>query len=679
MKLRDSIREIKGVGEKSEKLFAKLGILTVEELLHFYPREFEIVEKIRPIDQVQEGQVVVVEGSLQGAPKAKRAGSLKILSAVLRDTSGQLPVTWFNMMFLQKTLRMGTRYILRGRAVKRNGILQLQQPKILTEQEYHRQLNQLQPVYRLTAGLTNRTVAKAVQTALNETELNGDFIPLEIRRENHLMNHKKAIHAIHFPQNREEYIEARRRLVFEEFFLFTLALQQMKQGKHQKKSRFVLDTFTQPDGLLDGLDFKLTGSQLRCWEEVKEDLTSGYVMNRLIQGDVGSGKTILAVLALLACVENGHQGALMAPTEVLAKQHMESFQTLLAGRGLHILLLTGSMTAAQRRKACEQIADGTADIIIGTHALIQEKVKYHDLALVVTDEQHRFGVKQREALSGKGAEPHILVMSATPIPRTLAIILYGDLDVSVIDELPANRLPIKNCVVGTEYRPQAYRFMQKQIEQGHQIYIICPMVEESESMEVENVTDYAQELAYVLPPQIRLGILHGRMQAAQKDRVMEEFAEGKLDILVSTTVIEVGINVPNATVIMIENAERFGLAQLHQLRGRVGRGDAQSYCIFMAGNASREVMERLQVIGNSNDGFFVAQQDLKMRGPGDLFGIRQSGELDFALADIYQDGDVLQAANEAAKHFEKSDVLELCKKYDFLRKRLETYTGEIFL
>ena len=383
-------------------------------------------------------------------------------------------------------------------------------------------------------------------------------------------------------------------------------------------------------------------------------MESGYVMNRLIQGDVGSGKTIVAVIALALVVKNGYQGAIMVPTEVLAKQHYQSFCEVLGEFGIRIGMLIGSMTAAQKKKEYKKIEDGEIDIVVGTHALIQEKVSFKDLALVVTDEQHRFGVRQREALSSKGREPHMLVMSATPIPRTLAIILYGDLDVSVINVMPKGRLPIKNCVVGTNYRPQAYRFMEKEIAAGHQVYIICPMVEESENMEAENVTDYTNMLETTLAPSIRIKALHGKMKASLKNEIMEQFAAHEIDILVSTTVIEVGINVPNATVMMIENAERFGLAQLHQLRGRVGRGDSQSYCIFMAGNPSKDTMKRLRVLEDSNDGFFVAKQDLKLRGPGDFFGIRQSGELDFALADIYQDADIMKMANEAAKECEIS-------------------------
>lgn len=679
MQLSDSIREIKGIGEKSEKLFAKLGISTVEELLFFYPREYEIVENIRPINEVKEGHIVVVSGTLGCKPRLQYVRNLKIVSTFLRDASGQLEVTWFNMPFIMKTLRMGTRYIMRGRVINKNGRYRLQQPKLLSEEEYHKLLKKLQPVYPLTAGLTNHAVSKAVGSALKEVDLTGDYLPLEMRKKYDLILRKQAVHAIHFPKDKEEYMQARRRLVFEEFFFFALALHQMKQGKHQKPSPYEMNTFELPEKLMDRLPFDLTDGQKRAWEDIRQDLTSGVVMNRLIQGDVGSGKTIVAVLALLACVENGHQGAIMVPTEVLAEQHLKTFQEYLEPFDIRVDLLVGSMTASQKHRVYEALEMGMTDIVIGTHALIQEKVHYKDLALVVTDEQHRFGVRQREEFSQKGLEPHMLVMSATPIPRTLAIILYGDLDISVIDVMPSDRLPIKNCVVGTSYRPKAYEFIEAQVRQGHQVYIICPMVEESENMEAENVTDYTDTMKGTLSPSIRVECLHGKMKAGAKNDIMERFAAGEIDVLVSTTVIEVGINVPNTTVMMVENAERFGLAQLHQLRGRVGRGSAQSYCIFMAGNSSRETMERLNILGGSNDGFYVAEQDLKLRGPGDLFGIRQSGELNFALADIYQDAGILKDANEAAAMYTKDDILNLCKKYEGLRKRIMAYTDDIFL
>ncbi|MCH5268272.1 MAG: ATP-dependent DNA helicase RecG [Lachnospiraceae bacterium] len=679
MKETDSIRCVKGIGEKVQSCYARLGIVTVGDLLKHYPRSYDVYQPIQPLEQAEEGRVMVIEVSLTARPKIAYVKNLKIISCTVRDASGAIPVTWFNMPYLMRSLKMGTRYILRGKIVMKNGRLQMQQPKMLKREEYLSQLYKLQPLYPLTAGLTNYGIVKAVKQALADTELNGDFIPPEIRKEYELIPHKKAVQDIHFPQNEESYFNARNRLVFEEFFLFALALNQMKQNRHRKESVYVVEPGGQVEQLLAKLPYTLTEGQMEAWNSIKSDLNSGYVMNRLIQGDVGSGKTIVSVLALLTVAEHGHQGAIMVPTEVLAEQHYETFQELFEPLSVRVGLLTGSMTASEKRDIQEQIANHKLDIIVGTHALIQDKVSYADLALVVTDEQHRFGVRQREVFFAKGKEPHMLVMSATPIPRTLAIILYGDLDVSVMKGLPQGRLPIQNCVVGTNYRPSAYRFIEKEVQKGHQVYVICPMVEDSENMEAENVTDYAQSLRMALSPSVHVDTLHGRMKPAEKNEVMDRFAKGETNVLVSTTVIEVGINVPNATVMMVENAERFGLAQLHQLRGRVGRGSAQSYCIFMTGNPSKETMERLRVLERSNDGFLVAEEDLKLRGPGDLFGIRQSGDLDFSLADIYQDADILKRANDAASRFERTQVIDMCKKYEGLREKLEIYAGDIFL
>lgn len=679
MELNDSIRNIKGIGGKSEKLFNKLGIYTVEELLCFYPREYDVFGRIEPVSSLAEGKMVIIEAVLQSFPKVSISGNLKLVRAVFRDAGGSITAVWFNMPFMAKMLRMGTHYILRGRTVNRNGFIELVQAKILSRQEYANLTGSLQPVYRLTAGLTGNAFVKAVRTALKETDLNGDFLPADVRKENNLVSWKKAVYAIHFPENKEECIQARRRLVFDEFFLFALAIGQIKKAKNKVPSQYVMYKNTLALKLTSSLPYNLTTAQQAVWQEIQKDLQSGNVMNRLVQGDVGSGKTIIALLALLVAAESGFQGAIMTPTEVLAVQHYETFCELLEPLGIKTGLLTGSLTAAQKKKIYAQMAAGELDIIVGTHALVQDKAEFKNLGIVVTDEQHRFGVKQREALYSKGREPHMLVMSATPIPRTLAIILYGELDISVVDVMPEGRKPVKNCVVGTSYRPQAYKFMQKEIDAGHQVYVICPMVDESENMEAENVTDYYQMLQEKMPPGTRIACLHGKMKPAQKNSIMEDFAAHRTDILVSTTVIEVGINVPSATVMMVENSERFGLAQLHQLRGRVGRGNEQSYCIFMAGNDSKEVMDRLSVIENSNDGFYIAKQDLKMRGPGDFFGIRQSGELDFKLADIYQDADILIAANKAAARFGDKDITGLCKKYGKLKEKIMSYTGMVFL
>ena len=456
-----------------------------------------------------------------------------------------------------------------------------------------------------------------------------------------------------------------------------MGVRKLKEKRADKRSPYVMEFREEVARFQEALPYRLTGAQERTLREVFDDLSGGLVMNRLIQGDVGSGKTIIAVLALLMAACNGYQGALMAPTEVLAKQHFESITQLFETYKIEKkpVLVTGSMTAKEKRLAYEQIERHEADIVIGTHALIQEKVHYDNLALVITDEQHRFGVGQRELLSSKGGDPHVLVMSATPIPRTLAIILYGDLDISVIDELPQGRQPIKNCVVNTGYRPKAYSFIARQVEEGRQAYVICPMVEESEMIEAENVLDYAKKLRKELPASVTVEYLHGKMKGREKNRIMERFAAGEIQVLVSTTVIEVGVNVPHATVMMIETAERFGLAQLHQLRGRVGRGSSQSYCIMVNCSDEEGTLERLDILNRSNDGFYIASEDLKLRGPGDIFGMRQSGDMEFKLADIFTDANILKSVSEEVNRLLDGDPELEEEEHSQLKRKLDEYLG----
>lgn len=673
MQFTDRITQIKGVGEKTAALFEKLKITTVGELLEAYPVNYEKVEPLEKIGHLTEGRVSAIEASLVQLPKLNQNRTLPVLSARFKDATGELFVVWFRMPFLRNQLKMGIHYILRGRIIRKNGVLVMQQPKLLTKQEFFNMQNHWFPVYSLTKGLTSHTISKAVRQALDEVEFPEEYLPAGLRRECELLSYREAMKRIHFPKDEADIFPARKRMIFDEFFLFQLALSSLREEKRRQTSQYVITGFEKAKQLLGQLPYELTDAQKKVWEEIREDLSSGAVMNRLVQGDVGSGKTILAMLALLSVAESGSQGVIMVPTEVLAKQHEKEFRKWLEPLGVRVGLLVGSMTAKEKKQCRQQIFEHKIDVVIGTHALIQESVRYDRLALVITDEQHRFGVRQRERLSQKGTHCHILVMSATPIPRTLAIILYGELELSIVNELPKNRLPIKNCVVDTSYRETAYRFMEEQIRQGHQVYVICPMVEESENVEAENVIDYCENLKQRLSSDIRIDYLHGKLKADQKDAVMTRFAQGELDLLVSTTVIEVGVNVKNATVMMIENAERFGLAQLHQLRGRVGRGEFQSYCIFMTGNQKKETMERLGVLAKSNDGFFVAQEDLRQRGPGDFFGIRQSGLLEFKIGDVFQDAEILKLANEAVRKLEKKDAGQILKKHPSLAERLNRY------
>ena len=669
-----SLRTLKGVGEKTEKLFQKVGIYDTDDLLHYYPRNYDEYETPVDIAELKEETVQAVSAAVCSGVYVNSVRGRQIISVNIADQSGKFPVVWFNLPYLKKTLRKGSWFVFRGRIVRKQGKLEMEHPEIFTPSAYEEILHNLQPIYGLTAGLSNKTVVKMVTQLLETLPMQSEYLPEELKERYRLADINYALKTIHFPKNKEELLVSRKRLVFDEFLLFIISVRRMKEKAEETPNCFPVKETWLTEEVIERLPYSLTNAQLNAWHEIERDLAGRTMMSRLVQGDVGSGKTILAFLAMFLVADNGYQAALMAPTEVLARQHYEGFLKLMEEQGLSFptVLLTGSDTAKEKRIAYERIASGEAAIIIGTHALIQEKVEYANLALVITDEQHRFGVKQREALTTRGNPPNVLVMSATPIPRTLAIILYGDLDISVIDELPAKRLPIKNCVVNTSYRPKAYSFIEKQVREGRQAYVICPMVEESEGMDAENVLGYTQKLKENLPSDIRIEYLHGKMKPKEKNRVMESFAAGEIQVLVSTTVVEVGVNVPNATVMMVENAERFGLAQLHQLRGRVGRGEYQSYCIFIQGNQD-QISKRLEILNKSNDGFYIAGEDLKLRGPGDLFGIRQSGDMEFRIGDIYNDSTILKEASEAAEEILSLDPELDLEQHRFLRERMENY------
>ncbi|MCC8050622.1 MAG: ATP-dependent DNA helicase RecG [Clostridiales bacterium] len=697
MELNSPLDSLKGIGEKTKQRFSTVGIDNIGDLLEYYPRTYEQYGDSRAIGSLSEGEVAAVSAALT-APIANRYYRGRcVSSAVCCDGRDELQLIWYNMPYIRNYLRTGMIYIFRGKIKKKGWRLLIEQPAVFHTEQYQNLTNSLQPVYSLTKGLTVNMVQKAVRQVLDDlTEKDvEDYLPLYERERYSLCPYTDAIRQMHFPKDAEALRTARRRLVFDEFFFFLLQLRSLKEHRTKAVCDFRIHPAKAVDQVISSLPYELTGAQQRVWADIERELQGQTAMARLIQGDVGSGKTILAVLALFMVAENGYQGAMMAPTEVLARQHFHSILELIQNNNLpfEAVLLTGSMTAKQKRETYSRIESGEAAIVIGTHALIQEKVTFQTLALVITDEQHRFGVKQRELLSQKGGTPHTIVMSATPIPRTLAVILYGDLDISVLNEMPAKRLPIKNCVVGPSYRPKAYQFIQKQVEMGHQAYVICPMVDEGTAAEtsreadkqdgslsnacnLENVVDYTQKLRRILPAGIAVEYLHGRMKAAEKNEIMEKFLENKIQVLVSTTVVEVGVNVPNATVMMVENAERFGLSSLHQLRGRVGRGDAQSYCIFLHAVDGARIQERLDILNHTNDGFEIASKDLQLRGPGDLFGIRQSGLMNFQLADVYTDADVLKLANEAVNDIQNEDPelslpehMELKKRYEELLSR----------
>jgi ATP-dependent DNA helicase RecG len=679
MNLNDPITAINGIGDKTAALFHKLDIFTVNDLVNHYPRDYEEWRDIVNIGELKVNQVQAIKAFAISAPQTVHVRKNMVITNVrVKDSSGACDLTFFNMPYIKNNIQVGKQYIFRGKVILKNNRITFDQPKIVSPHEFAQNVHKLAPIYPTTKGLTVAAITKAVRSAINGLSFENDYIPNAILQEYGLLDYKSAMLGIHFPDNKDVMVAARRRIVFEEFLFFiisVLVLKDMNEREINDAPMMRIDACTD---FINNLPYKLTNAQLKVWGQIEEDMCSTHLMNRLVQGDVGSGKTIVAILAMFMCVMNHHQAAFMAPTEVLAKQHYESIMEMSEKYNLPFkpVLLTGSLTAKEKRRTKESIALGTCNVVIGTQAIIQEDVEFYDLRLVITDEQHRFGVRQRENLATKGVQPHILVMSATPIPRTLALILYGDLDISVMDELPANRLPIKNCVVGIDYRKKAYEFIANEVAAGHQAYVICPMVEPSDDEltpnigdmpALENVVEYTEKLKKALPSTVRIDYLHGQMKPKAKNFIMEEYAAHNIDVLVSTTVIEVGINVPNSTVMLVENSERFGLAQLHQLRGRVGRGDAQSYCIFITSSNQKDTMERLQVLNKSNDGFFISSEDMRLRGPGDLFGIRQSGQFQFSLGDIYQDAAILQEAQSCAYELYKaprSENEEFWKHYD---------------
>ena len=648
--LTTSVQFIKGIGPQKAKALEKLGILTLRDLIGYFPRRYEDRRETRRIAQLQDGESACVAAMIASPPTVShiRKG-MDLVKVRAVDETGVLDVTFFNQTWLKNSLVQGETYYFYGKAEGSSRRRQMASPVVEAEGRQER-TGRIVPVYPLTAGVSQLLLSRSVRQGLDAcADILPDVLPDEVRQSHHLCRTEYAYENIHFPESEEALDLARRRLAFEELFFFAIGLKLLRF----RRETVSVEPFRPVDmaPFYDALPFILTGAQRRCVDEAIADMTAGKPMNRLCQGDVGSGKTMVAAACVYFCVKNGRQAALMAPTELLAEQHYRGLAPLLEQLGLRCALLTGSTPAKTKRSVTAQLASGELDFAIGTHALISGGVAYADLGLVVTDEQHRFGVAQRTALAEKGEHPHTLVMSATPIPRTLALILYGDLDVSVIDQLPPGRKSIETYAVTSAYYPRLYAFIRKQVEAGRQVYIVCPMVSENDDLPDERkaVTEYAQKLQSEIFPDLRVAYVHGKMKSREKDTVMSAFAAGETNILVSTTVIEVGVDVPNASLMVVENAERFGLSQLHQLRGRVGRGQHQSYCVLVSDNKNDETRQRLRAMTKTADGFKIAEEDLRLRGPGDFFGLRQHGLPGLRVADIGCDTRLLTEAQTAAE------------------------------
>ena len=650
MALTDSIRTLPGIGPKKAELFAKLGISTLSELLHFYPRDYEDRTQLVPIMALEADTPACFVASVVTTPRTHRIPKpgqrqLEVTKVVVADHTGRLNLTFFNASYTADKLVRGESYCFYGTLVGDYLGYAMTNPLFEPLDSEGNVTRCICPIYPLTAGLTNKVISQAVGHVL-QREKSDEILTEDVRAKFQLCSSEFAYQNIHNPISHEALEAARKRLIFEEFFLFSAALSLVRSQRKHRSVRAYRQIPMQE--FYDALPFRLTNAQSRTIEEILADFYSGSAMSRLVQGDVGSGKTMVAAAAAFCAAENGRQVAFMAPTEILAKQHFDRLAPLFERLGLHVSLLTGSQKEREKKDTRQALAYGQADIVIGTHALLSDTTVFRDLGLVIADEQHRFGVAQRAKLLSKGELPHLLLMSATPIPRTLALILYGDLDVSVIDELPPGREPVETFLVNESYRTRLNGFIRKQAEEGHQTFIVCPAIEESEVESLKAAEIWAQTLKDTVFPNLRVALLHGKMKGAEKDAVMEAFAAGAYDILVSTTVIEVGVDVPNATLMVVENADRFGLSQLHQLRGRIGRGKAKSYCILVSDNPHAETKQRLKALCATTDGFQIAQEDLKLRGPGDFFGARQHGLPTFRIGNLATDMTVLKQAQQAA-------------------------------
>ena len=670
-RLSDPITVLKGIGPAKAKCFAALNIITLEDLICHFPRGYDDRTQMVRIEKLQPDVPACFRAMVMNTPRTShiRKG-LDLTKVQVADTTGRLNLTFFNAKYAAEQLHYGEEYLFYG-AVSGDFIgYSMTNPVFEPVDSAPGVTRRILPVYPLTAGLTNAAVGRAVAQAMEICPAPEEIIPQQIRREFDILPAEEAYRAIHAPQSMAQAEQAKRRLIFEEFFVFSAGLSLMRAAREEKHCR----PYENRDlsRFYRALPFSLTGAQQRVIGQILEDLGKGAPMNRLVQGDVGSGKTMVAAAAAFCAVGNGDQAALMAPTEILAEQHFRSLEALLTPLGIRVGLLTGSMTPKNKERIRQSIAQGELDLVIGTHALVSDQTRFAKLGLVITDEQHRFGVGQRSALSAKGDCAHLLVMSATPIPRTLALLMYGDLDVSVLDELPPGRQRVDTFLVGESYRARINAFIRKQVEQGHQCYVVCPAVEQTDGMSLKAASEWAHTLQETVFPDLRIALLHGQMKGSEKDQVMARFAAGEADVLVATTVIEVGVDVPNATLMVIEDADRFGLSQLHQLRGRVGRGSAKSYCVMTTHNRNEQTVARLKVLCKTNDGFAIAREDLKLRGPGDFFGARQSGMPAFRVADLGVDLETLEQAQQASKQWIETAGTADTPEAKALRRRIDT-------
>ncbi len=675
MLLSDSVQYLKGIGAKRAELFHKLGIYTVEDLLYHLPRGFEDRTQIKDIADLTDGESVCVKGCLAMAVRSFRARNKTLVTQTrLADGSGVMQLTWFNAPYVANTLTdPSSEYIFFGKVTYRGMKAEMVNPIIekLESSGQTSKMGKIIPVYPATAGLQQRSIRDAIVQALDRlSEELPETLPEEFRQKNNLIGIKQAIHDVHMPQDYDDFVLARRRLVFEEFLTLQLGVSAAKIMKRSEKAT-PIDNVKCIADFAASLNFELTRAQKRVINEIASDIRKSTPMNRLVQGDVGSGKTIVAAAVMFAAAKNGYQSAMMAPTEILAEQHHKSMKKLFEPRGIKTAFLSGGQKAADKAKNLELIESGEAKIIVGTHAVITDKVNFKNLVLTITDEQHRFGVNQRTRLAGKGGNSHTLVMTATPIPRTLSLVIYGDLDISIIDELPPGRKPIKTIALTEAARGRLYDFVISEIEKGRQEYFVCALVEDSDVVSAKAATDYADKLSRGPLRGKSVGLLHGKMKSLEKEDVMRRFAAGDIDVLVATTVIEVGVDVPNATIMVIENAERFGLSQLHQLRGRVGRGGEQSYCVMFGNTNSGVAKERMKVMCETNDGFKISEKDLELRGPGEFFGTRQHGLPEMRIGNFFTDMDVLKETQDAASEILREDPLLESEKYIKLKKSVK--------